>query len=93
MATTWNDLAKKVFSKEDKERIVEFAQRAETNSDNCTREVLMTAWQYTKFGEGENAYEDNIEDWILDGSLETLISVYKDVEFQKVMDKLNYYID
>jgi len=82
MATTWNDLAKEVFSEEDKKRIVKFAQRAETNSDNCTREVLMTAWQYTKIGRGENAYEDNTEAWILDASLETLVSVYKDIDFQ-----------
>jgi len=87
--TTWNKLAKEVFSTEDNKRITEISKKVELpNNDNITREVLMTAWELTRLSDGKNAYGH--EEWVLNASLELLVDLYKDINFQEVMNKLQY---
>jgi len=89
MMVTWNELAKEVFSAEDNKRISEICKRVELpNNNDIIREVLMTAWALTRLSDGKDAY--GREEWILNGSLELLVDLYKDIDFQEVMNKLQY---
>jgi len=85
---TWNELAKKVFSAKDNKRIVKMSERAECSKDSIKREVLMTAWALTRLSDGKEAY--GREEWVLNTSLELLVDLYKDIDFQEVMNKLQY---
>jgi len=89
---TWNELANKVLSKEDVQRIDEMKNHAELeDNSSLIREVLWRSWEKTSFAIKHNI-KDTSEEYILNTSLELLVEIYKGLDYQAVMNKLDYAI-
>jgi len=89
--SSWEELGKKVLSKKQQDRIKRMVAHSELDLDGHSpfREVLFRSWIYTDMGKGDVNNHPS-EDWILGSRLQTLVDIYKDVDFDKVMDKLDY---
>jgi len=89
--SSWDELGKKVLSKKQQDRIKRMIAYSEMDLDGNSpfKEVLFRSWTSTRMGKDDIKNHPS-EDWILNASLDLLVSLYKDVDFDKVMDKLDY---
>jgi len=83
----WNNLGKAVLSKKDMKRIKSMSNRAEMPLDDLVREVLMSSWVETRMAKNTS---NPSEQWLLEASLKLMTELYSEINFNKVMDRLDY---
>lgn len=89
--SSWDELAKRVLSKKQQNRIKKMLAHAEVDLDGNSpfKEVLYRSWTSTSMGKNDVKNHPS-EDWILEANIDLLESLYKEVNFDEVMDKLDY---